>query len=111
MEGGGKDKNGKAMLRDGIKRPKQHLQTRDPSWDMQSMNEKHIHLMVQVMESWFVADPETLANFYGQNFNRNAISKNNEVEKIEKLKIETALVEATKNGTGSGWLNLVSLDK
>jgi len=99
MEGGGKDKNGKAMLRDGIKRPKQHLQTRDPSWDMQSMNEKHIHLMVQVMESWFVADPETLANFYGQNFNRNAISKNNEVEKIEKLKIETALVEATKNTT------------
>lgn len=160
MEGGGKDKNGKAMLRegmtkflekatasssgrfqvtccgsrnealnmfrtalerpnenpdyifllvdseafvkdadDGFKRPKQHLQTRDPSWDMQSMNEKQIHLMVQVMESWFVADPETLANFYGQNFNRNAIPKNNEVEKIEKLKIETALVEATKNTT------------
>ena len=84
---------------DGIKRPKQHLQTRDPSWDMQSMNEKQIHLMVQVMESWFVADPETLANFYGQNFNRNAIPKNNEVEKIEKLKIETALVESTKNTT------------
>jgi len=159
MEGGGKDKNGKAMLRegmtkflqkatassgkfqvtccgsrnealdmfrtalerpnensdyifllvdseafvkdadDGIKRPKQHLQTRDLSWNMQGMNEKQIHLMAQVMESWFIADAEALADFYGQNFNRNAIPKNNEVEEIEKLKIETALVEATKNTT------------
>jgi len=84
---------------DGIKRPKQHLQTRDPSWDMQGMNEQQIHFMAQVMESWFIADAEALANFYGQNFNRNAIPRNNNVEEIEKLRIETVLVEATKNTT------------
>ncbi len=159
MEGGGKDKNGKAMLRegmtkflqkatassgkfqvtccgsrnealdmfrtalerpnensryifllvdseafvrddvDGIKRPKQHLQTRDPSWNMQGMDEDKIHFMAQVMESWFIADTESLAGFYGQNFNRNAIPRNNNVEEIEKSKIETALVDATKNTT------------
>ena len=159
MEGGGKDKNGKAMLREGmtkfldkatassgkfqvtccgsrnealgmfrtalerpndnpdyifllvdsealvkdaddrLKSPKQHLQTRDPSWDMQGMKQDQIHLMAQVMESWFIADADALANFYGQNFNRNAIPKNNIVEEIEKLKVETALVEATKNTT------------
>ena len=159
MEGGGKDKNGKAMIREGmtkfldkatassgkfqvtccgsrnealgmfrtalerpndnpdyifllvdseafvkdaddrIKRPKQHLQTRDPSWDMQGMNEEQIHFMAQVMESWFIADAEALSNFYGQNFNRNAIPKNNIVEEIEKLKIEAALEESTKNTT------------
>jgi Domain of unknown function (DUF4276) len=84
---------------DGTKRPKQHLQTRDPSWDMQGMNEQKIHLMAQVMESWFIADVDALANFYGQNFNRNAIPPNMNVEEIEKSRIETALVEATKNTT------------
>ena len=84
---------------DRIKRPKQHLQTRDPSWDMQGMNEEQIHFMAQVMESWFIADVEALSNFYGQNFNRNAIPKNNIVEEIEKLKIEAALEESTKNTT------------
>jgi Domain of unknown function (DUF4276) len=55
--------------------------------------------MAQVMESWFIADVAALAGFYGQHFNRNAIPQNNNVEEIEKSRIETALVEATKNTT------------
>ncbi len=53
--------------------------------------------MVQVMESWFFADKETLAEFYGQNFNLNALKKNTNVEKIAKADVENRLSNATKN--------------
>ncbi|MGL5131445.1 MAG: DUF4276 family protein [Planktothrix sp.] len=75
---------------------KQHLINRD-SWDLSGIDEDNIHLMVQVMESWLIADINTLANYYGQGFNRTAIPGNNNVEKISKSDIESALKSATKN--------------
>jgi hypothetical protein len=49
-----------------------HLKMRD-NWDCpDSATDDNAHLMVQSMESWFLADRKTLAKFYGQGFNPNA---------------------------------------
>jgi hypothetical protein len=77
--------------------PKSFLQKQNPTWHLQETEENQCHLMVQVMESWFFADKDNLAEFYGQNFNRNALAKNANVEKIKKSDVENNLANATKN--------------
>ena len=77
--------------------PKSFLQKQNPNWHLENAEENQCHLMVQIMESWFFADKDKLAEFYGQNFNRNALAKYKNVEKIEKDKIESGLANATKN--------------
>ena len=57
------------------------------------------HLMVQIMESWLVADVSTLKSFYGQNFNENAIPRNSDVEMINKDDVKSSLKRATRNTT------------
>lgn len=85
-----------APLEDG-ETPKAFLQKQNPKWDLHKAEENQCHLMVQMMESWFFADKDALAEFYGQKFNRNALSKNTNVEKIKKATIESGLENATKN--------------
>ncbi|GDZ94655.1 hypothetical protein PA905_26110 [Planktothrix agardhii CCAP 1459/11A] len=75
---------------------RQHLMNRDSWDDLSGIDENDIHLMVQVMESWLIADIDTLANYYGQGFNRNAIPRNNNVEQISKAQIESTLKRATQ---------------
>ena len=60
-----------------------------------------IHLMVQTMETWIVADPEALAAYYGQNFAANAIPKATDLETVDKAVIANALARATRR-TGKG---------
>jgi hypothetical protein len=56
------------------------------------------HLMVQCMESWFIADRETLKIFFGNGFNENALpSIQNSIELIEKTQVYKSLAGATKN--------------
>jgi hypothetical protein len=79
---------------------KQHLINRD-GWNdyLSGIDENDIHLMVQVMESWLIADIDKLAEYYGQEFNRTAISRisrNDNVEEISKADIESALNMATQ---------------
>ncbi len=50
----------------------------------ENADDKDCHLMVQLMETWLIADRETLANYYGQGFNVNALSNRNEIELIPK---------------------------
>ena len=56
--------------------PKSFLQKQNPLWHLPEAEENQCHLMVQIMESWFFADRDKLAEFYGQNFNRNALAEN-----------------------------------
>jgi Domain of unknown function (DUF4276) len=49
-----------------------HLQSTD-RWDLKSVSDDAVHLMVQTMEAWIVADPDALAAYYGQRFRRNAL--------------------------------------
>ncbi|HBW56813.1 MAG TPA: hypothetical protein DEF27_03040 [Oscillatoriales bacterium UBA8482] len=76
---------------------RQHLINRDP-WEgyLSGIDEHDIHLMVQFMESWLIADIDTLAQIYGQGFNKTAIPRNNNVEEIPKDTIESALNRATE---------------
>jgi hypothetical protein len=77
--------------------PKSFLEKQNPTWHLQEAKENQCHLMVQMMESWFFADKDKLAEYYGQNFNRKALAKNTNVEKIPKATVENNLTNATKN--------------
>ena len=57
--------------------------------------------MVQIMESWFLADRETLADFYGSDFRSNAIPLWPEIEEVPKEDVLSNLRRAT-SGTGKG---------
>ncbi len=77
--------------------PKTFLQKQNQNWHLNKAEENQCHLMAQMMESWFFADKEKLAEFYGNEFNLNSLSKNANVEKISKKDVENGLANATKN--------------
>ncbi len=60
------------------------------------IDENQIHLMVQLMEAWFVADLEALKNYYGQGFKASADLKKKNVEQIEKTMLMKSLKTATR---------------
>lgn len=78
--------------------PKSFLQQqlKSKNWELKNVDDNQCHLMVQIMESWFLGDVETLKNFYGQKFNSNAIPKTKDVEKIQKDNVESSLNSATR---------------
>ena len=55
------------------------------------------HLMVQAMESWFLADQNVLALYYGQGFLVNSLPVQSNIELIPKKTVFNALRHATKN--------------
>jgi Domain of unknown function (DUF4276) len=60
-------------------------------------NENCVFWMVQLMESWFLADPEKLASYYGNGFSSKALKPNPRVEEIPKADVLECLKQATKN--------------
>ncbi len=80
--------------------PIDHLQDRD-GWDLSSASERAVHLMVQTMETWMVADPAALAGFYGQGFRASALSNAADLEAVPKSDVARDLREATR-GTSKG---------
>lgn len=73
-----------------------HLHTRD-GWDVTSIDDNLIHLMVQTMEAWIVADGSALRAYYGQHFNAGALPKAADLENVGKRDLETALRRATRH--------------
>ena len=57
----------------------------------------HCHLMVQVMESWFLADRRALKRFYGSEFRERSLPGNRNVEEIAKNDVLAGLAQATRN--------------
>jgi hypothetical protein len=77
--------------------PTKHLQARD-SWKFsQQIADEQVHLMVQCMENWFLADTTTLSEFYGQGFQTSALPKAPLVESIAKQDVFAALEQATRH--------------
>jgi hypothetical protein len=68
-------------------------------WDLDGVVDDQIHLMVQTMEAWLVADPETLARFYGQGFAPSRLPRTQNVETIPKDDLLPALKRATEGTT------------
>lgn len=65
--------------------------------------ERNVHLMVQVMESWFLADRDALAEYFGQHFRASALPAQRDVEKIDKKDVLDGLSAATKACVRDGY--------
>lgn len=75
-----------------------HLNARDgDNWQRPSgAADDQAHLMVQVMEAWFLADQETLSTYYGQGFLRNSLPRQKDIEQIDKIRVFEALRHASR---------------
>ena len=67
------------------------------NWDLSFASEDAVHLMVQAMEAWIVADSEALAGYYGQGFRARRLPKANNLEIVLKPTVERSLTEATQH--------------
>ena len=75
----------------------EHLRDRPgDGWDLNDVPENHVHLMVQTMETWIVADRDALSGFYGQGFLENALPKHENLEEVDKSEVASALDRATE---------------
>jgi hypothetical protein len=75
----------------------EHLKTRPgDNWDKpEGAKDDQAFLMVQVMETWFLADPEKLKTFFGQHFRERAIPKWPHLEGVSKETVFRTLAKAT----------------
>lgn len=74
---------------------RRHLQKQD-GWTTAEVRCEQCHLMVQIMEAWFLADPQALEAYYGNGFTWSRLPDSNKVERIAKADIEKALSRATR---------------
>jgi len=63
------------------------------------VSDERIHLMVQVMEAWFLADIAALREYYGGSFAEGRLPANLQVEQIAKDDVIDGLETATRNTT------------
>ncbi len=80
--------------------PWRHLKARQgDDWDRPpGAREADCHLMVQCMESWFLADRKTLNDFFGQGFRESALpSANRPIEDVAKDEVYRALKQASQS--------------
>lgn len=80
--------------------PWQHLADREGDrWQKPAGAENsQCHLMVQCMESWFLADHQALGSFFAQGFKTNQLPATaNSIEIIDKQTLYRALAQATKS--------------
>ena len=75
------------------KEPWKHLRDQD-RWELKEIHNDRCHLMVQIMESWLIADIKALKNYYGKKFIERKIPDNTKVEEIN----DTAVVVVDKEG-------------
>ena len=80
--------------------PRAHLYARD-RWDLADVDDRAVHLMVQTMEAWIVADADALSSYYGQRFNERALPRAADLERVGKQDLENSLQRATA-GTQKG---------
>jgi len=73
-----------------------HLKKRDNWQQPTGATDEHVYLMVECMESWFLADRDCLKKYFGQGFSENALSGNENIETIPKAAIFRSLKNATR---------------
>jgi hypothetical protein len=80
----------------------EHLRSTD-GWTFPNLTHHRVFLMVQVMESWFLADRESLAAFYDGGFVENALPGSSaKIETIPKDDVLSGLKRATRNTRSKG---------
>lgn len=81
----------------------EHLRMRKgDGWDLTGVHEETIHLMVQTMETWIVADPTALRDYYGQHFKGNFLPKAIDLETVANITVANALDKATRQAMPKG---------
>ena len=79
------------------------LETRQHDhWDSEigrNVGDYQLHFMVEIMESWFLADREALNSYYGRGFSENQLPANPNIEQIPKNDVLNRLSAATTNTT------------
>jgi hypothetical protein len=74
---------------------KNHLIQRD-RWHLANIDPHQIHLMVQCMEAWIVADPDALARYYGKKFLPQKLPNRRNLEEEPKAQLYEKLADATR---------------
>ena len=74
-----------------------HLQTRDKWNQPGGAGEDQAFLMVQLMETWFLADRAALKKHFGQQFKETALKQWPRLEAVRKKTVLDALKKATTN--------------
>ena len=70
------------------------------TWDTRigaNVQDDQIHFMVQIMESWFLADKDALARYYGRDFRSNRLPQNPNVEHVPKDDVIRGLTDAASD--------------
>ena len=80
------------------RQPWSHLKKTE-NWNRpKGSNDTDCHLMVQIMETWFLTDPGNLQEFFGAGFNSDSLPEETDsIESIRKGKVFAALEEASRN--------------
>ena len=78
-----------------------HLHERDGWSKPAGADDEHVLLMVTCMETWIVADRDTLRSHYGSEFQDTALPAPNEMESRSRDSILDALLRATRNCTNA----------
>ncbi|MBI2398565.1 MAG: DUF4276 family protein [Xanthomonadales bacterium] len=75
----------------------QYLKQHD-GWALDASTHDQVFVMVQLMESWFVADRQALAEYFGENFHRNQLpGSERDIESIPKADVERGIAASTKD--------------
>lgn len=75
----------------------EHLMKRDGWHRPNGAGADDAFVMVQVMETWFLADPDALQRYFGSRFNQKAFLAWPDLESVPKVTVFQALEKATAN--------------
>ncbi len=78
------------------------LKNRDGWKQPTGATDDHVYLMVECMESWFLADRDCLKKYFGQGFSEIALPGNTNIETISKADVFNSLKLATRNAKPKG---------
>lgn len=64
--------------------------------------DEQLHFMVEMMETWVVADPDALAMYYGSEFKKTKLPRRKNLEDVSKSDVMAALLAATEHARTKG---------
>jgi hypothetical protein len=79
-----------------------HLKRREGWKPPPAAREDHVHLMIQCMETWLLADKDCLSDYFGQGFKPDKLPQNARLEAVAKTEILSKLKAATRNSKPKG---------
>jgi|ERR1700722_6161903 len=79
-----------------------HLKKQDKWIQPTAAGENHVHLMIQCMETWLIADEKCLTDYFGHVFKGDKLPRNPKLESVGKSEILIKLKAATRNSRPKG---------